>query len=163
MSPRSIVRRQKAAEDACLPYPPDWNPDNWMVPYQEDGRAVLHHDHSAQVDDHSTCGPVIFCCPKSAAAFQMRCPASVFAYWQATDAEQIISWLDAGVQAVYLVFCNASAPGELYIAGLSGQLARQALLRKKSVGEFLPSSRQLASVDPLIEDFQRLALTPTPE
>ncbi len=129
-----------------------------MVPYQEDEHAIQHHDHPSQTEDHSTCGPVVFCCPKSAAAFQVSCPASAFAYWQATGPEQIIAWLDAGVQALYFVFCAPETPGELQIAGLSGDLARQALLRQRPLAEFLPLSRRIASADPLIGDFQRLAI-----
>lgn len=56
-----------------------------MVPFQ-DGGACIHHGHATDPDDHSLCGPSIFCCRKAAARYVVRNCARALEYTEATNA-----------------------------------------------------------------------------
>ena len=50
-------------------YPPGWRRNDWVVPFIGGG-ACFHHGHDTDPDDHSLCGPSIFCCRKAAARYR---------------------------------------------------------------------------------------------
>lgn len=108
-------------------YPADWKAGSWLVPYIGDN-AVIHHGHTS-AEDHSLCGPMIFCCVRSRQAFVELYPdsAPAKATWERTDAAHILSWLDAGVNVVYFVFCDPIRPEGLLAGGLSADEARLVL------------------------------------
>lgn len=111
-------------------YPDDWQDDHWLVPYQG-SNAVIHHGHSSP-DDHSLCGPMVFCCTRSQRLFSEQFPDSEAAQanWGLTRAAHIQTWLDAGVNVIYFVFCDPVRPLGLLAGGLSGEDARQVLNRQ---------------------------------
>jgi hypothetical protein len=142
------------------------NPE-WLVPYQ-DGYALIHHHHDDECDDHSVCGPTAFCCQQSADAFMERFPDSLeaMADWQQTDAVQMISWIDAGVPAIYFVFCSPDQANTLLVTGLSGDLARQTLLKELPLEQFVAESRVLAGPHPEVGDLSEVRperIEPRPE
>jgi hypothetical protein len=49
------------------------------------------------------------------------------ASWEPTAAALILSWLDAGVNVVYFVFCDPVRPEGLLAGGLSAEEARLVL------------------------------------
>jgi hypothetical protein len=111
-------------------YPKDWRDDHWLVPYSGDN-AVIHHGHQSP-DDHSLCGPMVFCCTKSQRLFSEQFPESeaTLASWGLTKAEHIQAWLEAGVNVVYFIFCDPFRPLGLLAGGLSDDEARQVLNRQ---------------------------------
>lgn len=108
-------------------YPAEWKAGSWLVPYTGDS-AVIHHGHQSP-EDHSLCGPMVFCCARSRQAFVELYPESVpaRASWEPTEAALILSWLDAGVNVVYFVFCDPVRPEGLLAGGLSAEEARLVL------------------------------------
>lgn len=110
-------------------YPPDWRPSYWLVPYDRDN-AIIRHGHTSP-DDHSLCGPMLFCCAKSQQLFATSFPdnAAAKATWEMTEAAHIATWMDGGVNVLYFVFCDPVRPEGLLAGGLSGDEARQILFK----------------------------------
>lgn len=103
-------------------YPPGWRRNDWLVPFS-DGAACIHHGHDTDPDDHSLCGPAIFCCRKAAARyvalFPDGCEAS--ANWELTGSDLLLSWLRKGVNVFYFAFCDPEHPEGLLAIGLGGE------------------------------------------
>jgi len=117
-------------------YPPEMKPQDWLVPYSGEN-AVIHHGHSSP-DDHSLCGPVVFCCANSQQLFLEAFPdsAEAQASWEFTSSSHITSWIDAGVALLYFVFCDPVRPRGLLAGGLSGDEARQVLNKEVLLEQF---------------------------
>jgi len=129
------IKRVNQLEEGDLGHQvsPGWGLTDWAVPLIN-GSAFIHHNHKTE-DSHALCGPVVFCCIKSHNKFkkQFSKSAIVIPPWGKLPAEQIISWMDAGMQMVYFVFCDDVEPFGLNAAGLSGKQARQALRRELEI------------------------------
>ena len=108
-------------------YPPDWKETHWLVPYQGEN-ALIRHGHTSP-DDHSLCGPVLFCCAKSQQLYLETFPEdeTTKASWELTEADHIAAWLASGVGVLYFVFCDPVRPQGLLTGGLSGEEARHVL------------------------------------
>lgn len=124
-------------------YPRGWKTNQWLVPFSGDN-AIIHHGH-ASPDDHSLCGPMVYCCAKSQRLFIEAFPdsAEAKADWQLTDATHISAWLDAGVQVIYFIFCDPIRPEGLLAGGLSGREAQQALFKEIHLEQFADRSSRL--------------------
>lgn len=125
-------------------YPEKWNPLSWLVPFKGEN-AVIRHGHTSQ-DDHSLCGPVLFCCAKSQELFQNTFPESAEASatsWQITESDHIAAWMDAGVSVLYFVFCDPVRPKGLLTGGISGTEARQALYKKVPLEHYSERANRL--------------------
>jgi hypothetical protein len=124
-------------------YPADWKIDSWLVPYIDEN-AVIHHGHQS-ADDHSLCGPMVFCCARSRQAFLEMYPDSALARasWERTEAAHILSWLDAGVNVVYFVFCDPIRPLGLLAGGLSAGEARLVLSQKVLLEQYAEQASRL--------------------
>lgn len=111
-------------------YPKDWKEDHWLVPFSGDN-AVIHHGHQSP-DDHTLCGPMVFCCANSQRLFMETFPDSAIARasWELTEGDHIAAWIDAGVNVIYFVFCDPVRPRGLLAGGLTGEEARQVLARQ---------------------------------
>ncbi|RRR65704.1 MAG: hypothetical protein EI684_22335 [Candidatus Viridilinea halotolerans] len=109
-------------------YPPGWRRNNWFVPFIGGG-ACIHHGHATDADDHSRCGPAIFCCPHAATRYITLFPTSceARALWEPTSARHLATWLDNGVNVFYFVFCDPERADGLLAIGLGGQLLRDVL------------------------------------
>ena len=110
-------------------YPPGWKDSHWLVPYQGEN-ALIRHGHTSP-DDHSLCGPVLFCCAKSQQLCQETFPEgeTTGTSWALTEADHIAAWLDSGVGVLFFIFCDPVRPKGLLTGGLSGQEARQVLYK----------------------------------
>ena len=108
-------------------YPKGWEPGSWLVPYHDDN-AVIHHGHTSQ-DDHSLCGPELFCCARSSQLFVQDHPesAEANAQWGITRREHVQAWMDSGVNVLYLIFCDPRDAEGLLAVGLEGDDARRLL------------------------------------
>jgi len=122
-----MARRKGRAAPVARPqsrarhdYPSGWRPDDWLVPYI-DGGACIHHGHT-DPDDHSLCGPAIFCCRKAAARYVALLPDSCEAQatWELTAADHLLGWMRRGVRVLYFVFCDPERSDGLLAIGLSG-------------------------------------------
>lgn len=111
-------------------YPPGWRADDWLVPFSG-GSACIHHGHT-DPDDHSLCGPAIFCCRRAAARYVALFPDSceATANWELTEAAHLLGWIRKGVHLFYFVFCDPERPEGLLATGLAGEVL-PAILRRR--------------------------------
>ncbi len=111
-------------------YPKGRKPDDWVVPFKDGEHACIHHGHT-NPDDHGLCGPTIFCCAKAASLYVDIFPkgAEARSEWQLTDAAHLATWMDAGVNVFYFVFCDPERSDGLLVMCLIGQYAREVLLK----------------------------------
>ena len=125
-------------------YPKNWQPLSWLVPFQGEN-AVIRHGHSSP-DDHSLCGPVLFCCAKSQELFLKSFPDSDEAKassWEIAEANHIATWMDAGVNVLYFVFCDPVRPKGLLTGGLSGEEAHQVLFKQLPLESYSERANRL--------------------
>lgn len=124
-------------------YPPGWDRSDWLVPYYDD-QAVVHHSH-IDPQDHSLCGPIVFCCRRSAGVYAELYPESAAARsaWRPTQASQIISWIDAGIALINIVFCFEGSPNGLFLIGLSSNEARWTINKEISFDSLVPLAKPL--------------------
>ena len=137
-------RRSRRAPPTHHFYPEGWQADDWIVPFGDGEHACLHHGHP-DPDDHSGCGPTIFCCSKACASYTDLFPDSVEAQadWQLTEAAHIATWMDAGVNVLFFVFCDPERPDGLLVIGLGGEEARQVLLKKVPLDRYAGEAQRL--------------------
>lgn len=150
---RHILRKKNIlAGEAMHVRGREWRETDWFVPYLGD-HALIHHNHSPGEQEHCLCGPLAFCCQRSADLFGQNYPKSALArsHWTATDARQIVSWMDAGVQIVYFVYCLSHAQDDLAVSVLSGDDARQVLYRHRSLDALSAENSSHASARLLSE------------
>ena len=133
---RPARRSPRTRSNAHHLYPEGWRSGDWCVPFEDGEHACIHHGHTAP-DDHSLCGPSIFCCRKAAELYVALFPdsAEARAEWELTEAAHIATWMQAndkgpGVQVLYFVFCDPIRPDGLLAAGLHRSVARQVLFRR---------------------------------
>jgi hypothetical protein len=88
---------------------------------------------------------LVFCCHRARQRFLDIYPHSDLARadWERLPAGQVISWLDAGVQVVYLVYCAPDVAPGLAAIGLSGKQARQILQKLAPLEELVAVSSQI--------------------
>jgi hypothetical protein len=124
-------------------FPQGWQANQWLVPYVGENAAIIHGHTDAE--DHSLCGPVLFCCANSQELYLEAFPESneAQASWELTQAEHIITWLDAGVNVLYFVFCDPVRPQGLLTGGLSGEEARQVVLKVIPIEQFAEKATRL--------------------
>lgn len=125
-------------------YPPSWRRNDWLVPFQGGG-ACIHHGHDTDPDDHSLCGPSIFCCRRAAARYVTLFPDSseARANWELTDADHLLSWVSKGVNVFYFVFCDPDRPEGLLAIGLGGEGLPDILYRRVALDEYAARADRL--------------------
>jgi hypothetical protein len=126
-------------------YPPGWRRIDWVVPFIGGG-ACIHHGHDTDPDDHSLCGPSIFCCRKAAARYLVLFPegSEAQADWQLIDAEHLLGWVAKGVNVFYFVFCDPDRPDGLLAIGLDREVLPDILRRR------VPLDIHAAAAEPLL-------------
>jgi hypothetical protein len=120
-----------------------WQASGWLVPFL-DGRAVIHHAYGG-CDEHALCGPLVFCCHSAMDLFLLTYPKSELAgvVGEILPSDQIVSWMDAGIQAIYFVYCAPEMPSGLAASGMSGNQAREALDKQAPFGKHFIKSSQI--------------------
>jgi hypothetical protein len=69
--------------------------------------------------------------------------AEAHAEWQATGASHIATWMAAGVNVLYFVFCDPVHPEGLLAIGLSGDHARQVLHKRVPLDRYADEAEGL--------------------
>ncbi|MBX0330830.1 hypothetical protein K2Z83_24535 [Oscillochloris sp. ZM17-4] len=112
-------------------YPPGWRRTDWVVPFIGGG-ACIHHGHETDPNDHSLCGPSIFCCRRAAARYMVLFPEGeeARADWELTEAAHLLSWVAKGVNVFYFVFCDPDRPEGLLAIGLAAETLPDILRRR---------------------------------
>jgi hypothetical protein len=113
----------------------------WYVPFQ-DGHAIIYHGHE-DPEDHSLCGPQVFCCPKAAHLLLHIYPNAIpaDAEWEFTDSRLLTSWMDDGGPTVYyFFFCDPCDRQAVCFSGVSIPDVRDVLLKRRSLDEYLDVS-----------------------
>jgi len=120
-----------------------WNSE-WYVPF-EDGHAIIYHGHD-NPNDHSDCGPKVFCCPKAAQLLRQYYPNAipVDAEWQFILGDDLAVWIGPdGPQIYYFFFCDPEDSQLLRFVGVAVPEVRDILLKR-------------LSLDPYLEDADRI-------
>ncbi len=123
-----------------------WQRMEWYVPFQ-DGHAIIYHGHEDS-DDHSLCGPQVFCCPKAAKlllqAYPEASPAK--ADWEFLAPEALVSWMSPGGPTVfYFFFCDPDDRNAVCFSGVFAPHVRDVLLKRKSLDEYLAVADRICS------------------
>jgi hypothetical protein len=126
-------------------YPPGWRNNDWVVPFRG-GSACIHHGHDTDPDDHSLCGPSIFCCRRAAAHYIALFPDSceARANWELTDADHLLSWVRKEVCVFYFIFCDPDRPEGLLAIGLSNKVLPDILNRRVTLDTYAADADRLA-------------------
>ena len=130
-------------------YPEGWHSDDWVVPFGDGEHACIHHGHE-DPEDHSLCGPIIFCCLKAAAMYMDLAPESAEAHaeWELTEAAHIATWMEPsdrgpGANVLFFVFCDPVRPDGLLAIGLERAAAREVLLRRVPLERYAGEAERL--------------------
>lgn len=104
---------------AAHQYPEGYAPNDWLVP-THDGHAIIRHGHD-DPNDHTACGPTLFCCARSARLYAAAFPEvpETQATWQLMDKRVVLSWIDGGVNVAFFVFCDPESDRTLCALGIS--------------------------------------------
>jgi hypothetical protein len=116
----------------------------WYVPFIDD-HAMIYHGHT-DPDDHSECGPQIFCCPKAALLLQQRHPSAIraTAEWLFTEGKHLVSWMQGdGPRVFYFFFCDPEERTLLRFCGVRFPDAREVLLKRRSLDLYLESADRI--------------------
>lgn len=69
--------------------------------------------------------------------------AQAKASWGLTEAKHIATWMEAGVNTLYFVFCDPKRMEGLLAGGLAGEQARQTLFREIPLEQFSEQATRL--------------------
>jgi hypothetical protein len=121
-----------------------WRARQWYVPFQN-GHAVIYHGHEGP-DDHSLCGPQVFCCSNAAHLLVQTHPDAVpaDAEWELAGSELLASWMGRGGPTVYyFFFCDPDDPNVIRFAGVSGPHLRDVLFKRRPLDEYLTTADRI--------------------
>ena len=119
------------------------------MPGFQDGHAVIYHGHE-DPDDHSDCGPKVFCCPKAAQILLQRYSDDVLANaeWQFTDGGHLASWMaQDGPKIYYIFFCDPEDWNVIRFSGVAAPEARDVLLKRISLDRYLETADRIRGVN----------------
>ncbi len=118
--------------------------NKWYVPFQ-DNHAIIYHGHE-DPNDHSECGPKVFCCPKAAQLLTQMYPESVpsDAEWSFKRGQDLAAWMGPdGPLFYYFFFCDPEDPQLLRFAGVRVPEVRDVLLKRQSLDRYLENADRL--------------------
>jgi len=141
MSKRRLKKRRTNPTSAYHHYPPQWQPGDWLVPFSPDNYAYIHHGHQ-DTDDHSLCGPQLFCCYKAARLIGQHYPDLFPNHTLSPTANaHLLAWLSpAGPAIFYFYFCDPLNPDRVYFQGFALPLLRQVLLYQRPLADLVVNS-----------------------
>ena len=115
-----------------------WTTMEWYLPFIDD-KAIIYHGHT-DPDDHSECGPQVFCCPKAALLLLQRYPNSSCAQaeWAFTDGKHLASWMsESGPLIYYFLFCDPNDRSVLRFCGVRAPEVRNVLFKRAPLDDYL--------------------------
>ncbi len=121
---------------------------DWYVPVADES-AVIYHGHE-NVDDHSDCGPQIFCCPKAASLLLSFAPKSCVAFnaCELTDGKHLTSWLSpVGPKIYYFYFCDPDDWQAIYFVGVRVPDVREVLLKRLPLDPYISTAHRMSARD----------------
>jgi hypothetical protein len=121
-------------------FPGHWRPLDWLVPFYRQ-QLCIHHGHE-DPDDHSACGPTIFCCLLAVEKYTQLQPDSQEAQadWELMAAKRLASLLNEQGQVMYFIFCDPIRPEGLWAIGLSGEELLAVLYKQLPLSQLLERS-----------------------
>ena len=124
-----------------------WNSMEWYVPFY-DGHGIIYHGHE-DTDDHSKCGPKIFCCPKAAHLLLQSYPDDILANveWEFMDGKPLVSWMGQnGPQVYYFFFCDPEDRNVLRFIGVAAPEVREVLLKRLTLDRYLEDADRICAM-----------------
>lgn len=121
-----------------------WKTMEWFVPYK-DGHACMYHGHT-DPEDHSDCGPQVFCCQKAAALHHHRYPAGSVtnAEFAFTGGRHLASWIGPdGPRIFYFFFCDPDDWTLLRFFGIAVPELRSVLLKRTALDIYLENAAHI--------------------
>lgn len=127
-------------------FPDTWQPLDWLVPMVA-GHWFIQHGHT-DPDDHSRCGPLLFCCLMAVEKYQ-RLPASPLAgldHFTLVSGRELAPFLERGAKVLYFIFCDPVRPEGLWFIELEGEPLLQTLYKQQPLERLLsfPNLKRLA-------------------
>ncbi len=122
-------------------YPDGWRANTWLVPF-DDGHARIYHGHE-EADNHDLCGPQIFCCVKASLLLTDIYPSweNPETSWEMTEGSHLANWIrHAGVGIFYFFLCDPDDENTLLFLGLKSSKARDVLLKRVPLDDYLDSA-----------------------
>ena len=121
----------------------NWNRE-WYVPFH-DNHAIIYHGH-VDPNDHSDCGPKVFCCPKAAQLLMQIHPNAVpvDAEWKFTRGKDLAAWIGPnGPQIYYFFFCDPEDSNFLRFVGVAAPEVRDILLKRFPLDPYLVNADRI--------------------
>ena len=125
-----------------------WCKMEWYVPFVN-GHAIIYHGHT-DADDHSECGPQIFCCPKAARLLRNRHPKAIpgHAEWEFTEGEYLASWMgEIGPKVYYVFFCDPQDQTLLRFCGVRTPEVQDVLLKQITLDRYLEHADKIFPIE----------------
>ena len=126
----------------------NWREMQWYVPFVN-GHAIIYHGHT-NAEDHSECGPQIFCCPKAARLLRHRHPTAVpgHAEWEFTEGEYLASWIgENGPNVYYFFFCDPQDQTLLRFCGVRVPEVQDILLKQVPLDLYLEQADKIFPIE----------------
>lgn len=142
---RALQKKKRAS--AKNAQPSQQGDNNWVVPFVNE-HACIYHGHENS-DDHSLCGPQIFCCPNAARVLLSVHPNAIdsSAEWCDTTGEFLLEWDHPNL--FYVWFCDPDDSDSIYFAGVEKDDLPGVLLGRRSIHDWINVSDRLT--DPAIQ------------
>ncbi len=108
--------------------------NEWLVPFVDD-MACIYHGHEDS-NDHSMCGPQIFCCPNAARVFLKAYPDGIppLAVWEFMEDSTLLGWTLPKV--FYFFFCDLDDLDTIFFVGVERPNIRKVLLKEVSLHQW---------------------------
>lgn len=139
---RIMHKKKRAAAENALP-PAKQRDDNWFVPIVDEHACIYHgHDDS---DDHSLCGPQIFCCPNASRVLLEIHEAAIEAeaQWYDMKGADLLEW--SGPNLFYFWFCDPNDSDSIYFTGVEKDDLPSVLLGRRSIHDWIDVSDRLTA------------------
>jgi hypothetical protein len=124
-------------------YPPEWTKGDWLVPVHQ-GRVVIKHGHT-DPNDHSRCGPNVFCCLRAVKVFTDAYPNSPehASEWRLLSGKEIAGWLGGDRKSIYFTFCDPDSSTDALSIGLRDEAAKEVLEGEVDLEEFAEEASRI--------------------
>lgn len=143
---KRMARKKKlaVAENVLSPSSENKQGDsNWVVPIIDE-QACIYHGHGDS-DDHSLCGPQIFCCPNAAQVLLAIHPNGIDpdAQYYEMEGEDLLEWTAPNL--FYFWFCDPDDSDSVYFTGVEKEDLPSVLLGQRSIHDWINVADRLSA------------------